>query len=67
MKSSAIHTQNQRAQHIPPTKGGGIDIGKVQHVPQTTDVRGIVLTIWSWVFAHAHAGFESLLDYLQRV
>ena len=68
MKSSAIHTQNQRVQHISPTTVVvGIDIGKAQHVAQATDFRGIVLTKRSWAFANTHPGFESLLDYIQRV
>ncbi len=52
MKSSAIHTQNQRVQHISPTTVVvGIDIGKAQHVAQATDFRGIVLTRRSWAFS----------------
>ncbi len=68
MKSNAIRTQNQRVQHISPTTVVvGIDIGKAQHVAQTTDFRGIVLTKRSWAFANTHAGFESLLTHVQRV
>lgn len=68
MKSSAIHTQNQRVQRITPTTVVvGIDIGKDKHVAQTTDFRGIVLTHRPWAFANTLAGFNSLLAHIQQV